>query len=78
MADARDRALPLVSPGMASDEIEGHDWNYLFSWMGLLDHDRQIGHATRIVGYIGMVAVILWLVWMWKRSEDGTLNEETA
>jgi hypothetical protein len=76
MADARDKALPLVSPGVASDEVEGHDWEYIFNWLGVIKHDEQIGNVTRYLGYLGMIAVILWLVYMWKKSEDGTLNED--
>jgi hypothetical protein len=76
MADARARALPLVSPGMASDEIEGHDWAYIFNWFGVIQHDVQIGNFTRAVGYIGMVAMVAWLIYMWRRSEEGSLEED--
>lgn len=74
MADARAKGLPLVSPGVASDEIEEHDWEYLFNQLGVIKHDVQIGHATQWLGVLGMLAVIAWLVWMWRRAEDGTLN----
>ena len=66
MADARARVLPLVAPGMASDEIQDHDWNYLFEQTQLLRHDVQIGRGTQTLGYVGMVAVIAWLIWMKK------------
>jgi hypothetical protein len=76
MADARARALPLVSPGVASDEIEGHDWAYIFNWFGVIQRDVQIGNFTRAIGYIGMVAMVAWLVYMWRRSEEGSLEED--
>jgi hypothetical protein len=70
MADARARALPLVAVGVSSDEITEHDWNTLFEQMNLLRHDVQIGGATRMLGYIGMVAVIVWMSWMKKRIDE--------
>jgi hypothetical protein len=30
----------------------------------------QIGNATRMLAYIGMVAVIVWLSWMKKQLDD--------
>jgi hypothetical protein len=54
MADARDQALPLVGSG-------DHDWDILFGQWGLLEQDRKIGGATRIIGWIGMFAVVAWL-----------------
>jgi hypothetical protein len=69
MADARARVLPLVAPGMASDEIQDHDWQILFEQANLLRHDVQIGNATRMLGYAGMAVVIAWLYWMKKRVD---------
>jgi hypothetical protein len=67
MGDARDKAIPLVSPGVASDEVTGHDWEYIFSHLGLLEHDRQIAAIVRVLGWIGMLAVVCLLVWMLTR-----------
>jgi hypothetical protein len=61
MADARAQELPLLTVGDSDNVI--HDWNYLFGQMGLLDHDTQIAHAVRIVGWIGMFATVGWFVW---------------
>jgi hypothetical protein len=69
MADARARALPLVAPGIASDEIETHDWNYLFTSMGLLQQDTAIAKVVAFIGWIGMLATIGWLVYRWRLSE---------
>lgn len=60
MADARTLALPLVGSG-------DHDWEILFTQWGLLIHDRDIGGATRTLGWIGMIAAMLWLAWMARR-----------
>ena len=69
MADARARVLPLVAPWTSSDEIIDHDWNILFEQANLLRHDVQICNATRMLGYAGMVAMIVWLSWMKKRLD---------
>jgi hypothetical protein len=61
MADARTMELPLVTVG--DSEYVIHDWNYLFSHTGLLNHDLQIAATMRIFGWIGMFAVVAWLVW---------------
>jgi hypothetical protein len=56
MADARAEALPLVGSG-------DHDWNILFSRWGLLLQDTRIGGTTRVLGWLGMLAVCAWLAW---------------
>ena len=59
MADARAQALPLVTIGASAEEAE-HDWTHIFGQLGLLPHDVQIGHATRFLGWCGMLAVLVW------------------
>ena len=54
MADARAEALPLVGSG-------DHDWNILFGQWGLLLQDQRIGGTTRALGWMGMLAIMLWL-----------------
>lgn len=61
MADARAQELPLLSIGGGEDVI--HDWNYLFGKLGLLDHDIQIAGFVRFVGWMGMIAIVIWLLW---------------
>ncbi|HUL15365.1 MAG TPA: hypothetical protein VLV88_05165 [Terriglobales bacterium] len=56
MADARAQALPLVGSG-------DHDWAILFGKWGLMLQDQKIGHATRFLGWMGMLAVVGWLAW---------------
>lgn len=56
MADARAEALPLVGSG-------DHDWAILFGQWGLLARDQGIGEGARLLGWCGMVAVMIWLGW---------------
>ena len=58
MADARAQELPLLTVGDSEDVI--HDWFYLFSHAGVLEHDIQIANAFRLVGWIGMFATVAW------------------
>jgi hypothetical protein len=67
MADARAMTLPLVTVGDAEDG--GHDWNYIFSRLGLLAYDTRIGALTRALGWIGMVGVVGWLGLRMKSSD---------
>ncbi len=60
MADARAQQLPLLTVGDSEDVI--HDWNYLFGKLGLLEHDTQIASATRVLGWLGMLATVAWLL----------------
>jgi hypothetical protein len=59
MADARKMELPLVTVGNA-DEV-GHDWFILFDRMGVLRHDTQIAAVVRLLGWLGMIGVVVWL-----------------
>lgn len=68
MADARAQELPLLTVGDSDDVI--HDWNYLFGKFGVLDHDTQIAHAVRVVGWIGMIATVAWMIWHSLRSRQ--------
>ena len=67
MADARAQELPLLTVGDSDDVI--HDWNYLFDKLHVLDHDIQIAHAFRVMGWIGMVAVVGWMMLRGLRRE---------
>ena len=66
MADARAHQLPLVTAG-GSDYVE-HDWSYIFSGLGLLQHDTQIAGFVRTVGWLGMLGTLGWLICRWKRQ----------
>jgi hypothetical protein len=59
MADARAMALPLVTTGN-SDYVE-HDWNAIFSSLGVLPYDTRIAAIVRFMGWCGMLASTAWL-----------------
>jgi hypothetical protein len=61
MADARAQQLPLLTVGDAEFVI--HDWEYLFNRFGVLAHDTQIAHVVRVLGWLGMVAAVAWMVY---------------
>ena len=61
MGDARAQELPLLTVGDTDGVI--HDWNYLFVKFGVLAYDIQIAHAVRFIGWTGMVATVVWMVW---------------
>jgi len=77
MADARAMVLPLVTTG-DPDHVE-HDWNTIFTSLGVLQYDTTIAGVIRFVGWCGMIASVVWLVWRgWKAAgiEDSTLASE--
>jgi len=65
MSDARAEALPLVGNG-------DHDWNILFSQWNLLLQDTKIGGATRLLGWLGMLATCAWLTWQTLRDQSSS------
>ena len=62
MADARAQELPLITVG--DPEFVIHDWNYLFTAFGVLDHDTQIAAFVRGIGWLGMFATVAWFAWI--------------
>src|SRR5208282_5501975 len=58
MADARAMALPLVTTG--DPEFARHDFNAIFSSLGVLDYDTTIAGVVRLLGWCGMMAVVIW------------------
>jgi hypothetical protein len=66
MADALCQCLEYVTVG--DPELAEHDWFYLFSHAGVVEHDIQIGAFFRTLGWIGMVATVAWLAWRsWRK-----------
>ncbi len=66
MADARAMALPLVTVGDPGDDVDPasmHDWHAIFSSLGVLNRDVQIAAAVRLIGWLGMIAMMAWLVY---------------
>jgi hypothetical protein len=58
MADARAMVLPLVTTG--DPEFAKHDFNAIFSSLGVLDYDTTIAAVVRTLGWFGMIAVVIW------------------
>ena len=78
MADARAMVLPLVTAGGDPDHIE-HDWNTIFTSLGMLPYDTTIAGIVRFLGWCGMIGVVVWFVWRgWnaRSSEPSGLSAE--
>ena len=61
MADARAQELPLITVG--DPEFVEHDWFAMFSQVGVLQYDTKIAAVVRAIGWLGMIAVVVWLWW---------------
>ncbi|HEY1866022.1 MAG TPA: hypothetical protein VGG55_03035 [Candidatus Acidoferrales bacterium] len=72
MADARSQSLTYVTVG--DPDMAEHDWFYLFSHAGVLDHDTQIGAVVRFVGWAGMLAVVASLAWIAWRERNAAAS----
>lgn len=59
IGDARALDLMLLGGGTGK-EIEGHDWEYLLTKLGLLRYDQVLAHLAH---YIGAAIILLSLAW---------------
>jgi hypothetical protein len=59
MADARAMVLPLVTTG--DPDFAEHDWHTIFSSLGVLQYDTSIAGVVRLLGWTGMLSVVIWL-----------------
>jgi len=59
IADARALQLVLLG-GRTGAEVEGHDWEYLLTQLGLLRFDRILGQWAHRVGLLMMVGAVIW------------------
>jgi hypothetical protein len=67
MADAQCQCLEYVTVG--DPELAEHDWFYLFSRAGVVEHDIQIGNFFRLLGWIGMLGTVAWFAWRaWRKA----------
>jgi hypothetical protein len=69
MADARAQELPLLTVGDSDNVI--HDWAYLFGKLGVLDHDTQIAHGVRVLGWLGMIGTLAWFILRSVKAKPG-------
>jgi hypothetical protein len=58
MADARAQVLPLVTTG--DPEFAEHDFYRIFTNLGVLEYDTKIAAIVRLLGWCGMIAVVVW------------------
>ncbi|MGP0098617.1 MAG: hypothetical protein ACLPHI_16380 [Terriglobales bacterium] len=59
MADARAMVLPLVTTG--DPEFAEHDWNTIFTSLGVLPYDTRIAAVVSFLGWCGMLCGTAWL-----------------
>lgn len=70
VADARSLTLPLLG-GRTGAEVEGHDWEYLLSVVGLSAQDVLLGRAAFVLGAGLMLAALAWgglVTWRQRRA----------
>ena len=67
MADARAMALPLVTVG--DPDFAEHDWNTIFSSLGVLQYDTTIAGVVRLLGWCGMLGSVAWMTWQSVRDK---------
>jgi hypothetical protein len=68
MADARAMELPLVTTG--DPEFAEHDFHAIFSSLGVLDYDTKIAAVVRLLGWLGMIACVVWLALRLKAKDE--------
>jgi hypothetical protein len=59
IADARALQLVLLG-GHTGAEVEGHDWEYLLTSLGWMQHDRAMGLTAHRFGLLVMAGAIGW------------------
>ncbi|MGA9643509.1 MAG: hypothetical protein WBQ72_19080 [Terriglobales bacterium] len=68
MADARAMVLPLVTTG--DPEFAEHDWNTIFTSLGVLQYDTAIAAVVRTIGWCGMLGSVAWLAARLRTNSD--------
>ncbi len=58
MADARAQVLPLVTTG--DPDFAEHDFYRIFTNLGVLSYDTKIAAVVRLLGWCGMIGVVIW------------------
>jgi hypothetical protein len=61
IADARALQLTLIG-GRTGAEVEGHDWEYLLTALGMLHRDVALGRFAHLAGSLVMVGALIWAV----------------
>jgi len=58
IADARSLSLVLLG-GHTGAEVEGHDWEFILTELGVSHRDQSIGTATHAVGILLMISAVI-------------------
>jgi len=61
IADARALQLPLIG-GRTGAEVEGHDWEYLLTRLGVMPWDVALGRVAHFTGIVVMIAALAWAI----------------
>ena len=69
IADARALDLPLITVGEASEEGVPHDWWNILTQLGMLEYDTRIATMVRAIGWLGMLGVVGWMIYMQRKLE---------
>ena len=72
MADARAMELQLVTTG--DPEFAKHDFNAIFSSLGVLNYDTTIAAVVRVLGWCGMIAIVIWFARQKTAPKDSILQ----
>jgi hypothetical protein len=67
MADSRRMELQYVTVG--DPDLAEHDWATMFTQLGVLEYDTKIAAVVRAIGWLGMIAVVVWLWWRIRQSD---------
>jgi hypothetical protein len=76
MADARTMRLPLVTVG--DPDLAEHDWHTIFSSLGVLQYDTTIAGVIRVLGWCGMVGVVVWFAWRAHGTSKNRIHRSTS
>jgi hypothetical protein len=76
MGDARAMVLPLVTTG--DPEYVEHDWNTIFTSLGVLPYDTRIAAIVSFLGWCGMLASVTWLALRAKIAKTKTTEAKTT
>ncbi len=72
--DARALELILLGGVTGKDVEDYHDWEQILGWMGWLEYDHTIAHASYNLGIVLMLLAFSWggyvLYLQWKRLES--------
>jgi hypothetical protein len=68
MADSRRMELQYVTVG--DPDLAEHDWATMFTQMGVLEYDTKIAAMVRAIGWLGMIAVVVWLWWRTRQGDS--------